>query len=117
MRKTLFSAMLFPSLLLSTQIASAIEVVAYVADQSTNTVTATIAVGTTPEELAVTPNGTEVYVANEGSNNVSVIDTSTNAVTATVDVGTTPVDVAITPDGADVYVSNSASNTVSVIDT
>ena len=32
-----------------------------------------------------------VYVVNEGSNNVSVIDTTTNAVTATVNVGNKPV--------------------------
>jgi YVTN family beta-propeller protein len=38
----------------------------------------------------VTPDSRFVYVANFGSNNVSVIDTSTNMVVAAVGVGTFP---------------------------
>ena len=44
-------------------------------------------VGVTPLGVAVTPDGTKVYVANCDSNNISVIDTSTNNVTATVNAG------------------------------
>ena len=62
-----------------------------VIDTATNTVTATVAVGTAPFGVAVNPAGTRVYVANTDSNNVSVIDTATNTVTATVAVGTYPV--------------------------
>ncbi len=50
-----------------------------VIDTSTNAVTATIPVGITPNNIAITPDGSEVYVANSGSNNVSVIDTASNA--------------------------------------
>ena len=39
------------------------------------------------------------YVANYGSDNVSVIDTSNNTVVATVPVGSNPYGVAITPNG------------------
>jgi len=35
------------------------------------------------------------YVANAGSNNVSVIDTSFNTVVATIPVGSTPVQIAV----------------------
>lgn len=60
---------------------------------------------------------TVAYVANSGSNTVSVIDTSTNKVTATIPVGNSPVGVVFSPDGARAYVTNGADGTVSVIDT
>ena len=56
-------------------------------------------------------------MANEYSNNVSVIDTETNTITATVPVGNWPYGVAVSPDGKKVYVTNDHDNTVSVIDT
>ena len=70
-----------------------------VIDTATNTLVATIPVGTIPFAVAVTPDGTHVYVANEGSNNVSVIGTATNTVVKTIPVGKNPVGVAVTPDG------------------
>ena len=88
-----------------------------VIDTATNTVTATVAVGTGPEGVAVSPDGARVYVGNFVSDNVSVISTASNTVTATVAVGTSPFGVAVTPDGARVYVANSGSNNVSVIST
>jgi YVTN family beta-propeller protein len=56
-------------------------------------------VGINPEGIAITPDGTRVYVTNSGSgaNNVSVIDTATNTVVASVAVGTTPFGLAISP--------------------
>jgi len=58
------------------------------------------------------------YVANQTSNNVSVINTATNMVVGPpIPVGTNPRDVAITPDGTRVYVTNRGSNNVSVINT
>jgi YVTN family beta-propeller protein len=78
-----------------------------------NIVTATVEVGL--GGVAVTPDGKFVYVANGGSNNVSVIDTAINTVTATVAVGLGPQGVAVTPDGKFVYVANKGSSTVSVI--
>jgi YVTN family beta-propeller protein len=73
--------------------------------------------GSFPFDAAVTPDGTRVYVTNNGSNNVSVLDTATTTVVATVPVGTGPAGVAVTPDGTRVYVNNNQSNNVSVIDT
>jgi YVTN family beta-propeller protein len=77
--------------------------------------TTTVSVGNTPRGIAVSPNGTEVYVANSGSNNVSIINTSTDKVVDTFSVEENPVGVAVSPDGQKVYVANSDSNTVSVI--
>jgi len=78
-------------------------------------VTATIAVGSFPVGVAVSPDGSTVYVANLGSNTVSVIAAATNTVTATISVGGGPNGVAVTPDGSTVYVTNQFDNTVSVI--
>ncbi len=55
-----------------------------------------------------------VYIANQGSNTVSVISGDP---TVTIDVGMGPSALAVTPDGDFVYVANSGSDTVSVIQT
>ncbi|PNE11448.1 MAG: hypothetical protein CR217_08805 [Beijerinckiaceae bacterium] len=86
-------------------------------DAATNIVVARISVKETTFGLAVTPDGTHAYVANQNSNNVSVIATATNTVVATVPVGITPEGVAITPDGKHAYVGNRFNATVSVIRT
>src|SRR5215469_18110122 len=63
---------------------------------ATNTIIATIPVGSHPQGLAVIPG--EVLVANLTSDNVSVISTATNTVTATIPVGSRPYSAAVTPD-------------------
>ncbi|MBI2369128.1 MAG: YncE family protein [Deltaproteobacteria bacterium] len=57
-----------------------------------------------------------VYVANAGSNSVSVVDGRRLTVIATVTVGKEPHNVVATPDGRHVYVTNYGEDTVSVID-
>jgi YVTN family beta-propeller protein len=57
---------------------------------ATNTVTATIPVGSEPFGVAVTPDGCKVYVANGAYNDVSVIATATNTVTAAITAGSGP---------------------------
>ena len=59
-------------------------------DGATNTVTATIPVGSKPIGVGVDPSTHTVYVANESDSTVSVIDGTTNTVTATVAVGSNP---------------------------
>ena len=66
--------------------------------------------------MAVNPSTNTVYVANSGSNSVSVIDGSNNTVTATVSVPLGPVGVAVNPSTNTVYVTKYYDNTVSVID-
>ena len=61
-------------------------------------------VGSYPQAVAVSPDGSRVYVANYGGDSVSVINTATNAVVATVSVGRRPSGVAVSPDGSRVYV-------------
>jgi YVTN family beta-propeller protein len=64
---------------------------------ATSTVVKTITVGTGPVGVAITPDGTHAYVANETSNTISVIATATNTGVATVKVGSGPFAVAIMP--------------------
>jgi len=70
--------------------------------------------------LAVSPDGSRVYViANNSSGNPSgsvlAVDASTNAVTATIPVGNDASDVALSLDGRFVYVANYNDSTVTVI--
>src|SRR3954453_12530627 len=80
-------------------------------------VISTIPVGSSPFGVAVDPNYGLVYVANAGSNTVSVIDPTTNTVVATIPVGNGPFGVAINPFYGWVYMNNVHSDTVSVIST
>ena len=96
---------------------SASNTVSVIAVGASPTVVKTIAVGTGPRWVAVSPNSSLAYVENAGSNNVSVISVASNTVTATIPVGTSPFGAAFSPDSSMAYVVNSASNTVSVIDT
>ncbi len=72
-----------------------------VINTSSDTVTATVNVGTSSESAAVSPDGATVYVANNGAGTVSVINTSSNTVTATVTIGSSagPDNVVVSPDG------------------
>ena len=83
-----------------------------------NTVVATIPVGKSPTGIiAVTPDGTKVYVTNQGDNSVSVIDTTTNTVIAIVTGVIEPAGVAVTPDGTRAYVADYGVAKVAVIGT
>jgi YVTN family beta-propeller protein len=91
----------------------------------TNTVVATIPVGSYPRRVAFTPDGSKAYVTNYNSNTISVIDVSTHTIIATVPVGDSPYGLAVSPDGSLVYVANNSEpwdtgrpyDSVSVIDT
>ena len=82
---------------------------------ATNAVTATVPVGTNPRGIAITPDGTKVFVTNWGANTVSPINTTTNTAGLPITVGASPVGIAVTPDGSKVYVANNGASTVSSI--
>jgi YVTN family beta-propeller protein len=92
-----------------------------VIDTTTNTaIGSPITVGPFPLGVAVTPDGSTVYVTNHHSNTVSTIDTVTDTVSGTpISVGLSPFGVTVTPDGSTVYVTHETflSGTVSAIDT
>jgi YVTN family beta-propeller protein len=96
-----------------------------VIDTATNTVVGSpILVGSIPLGVAVTPDGSKVYVTvgfcvlSACTGGVQVIDTATNTVVGSpILVARIPLGVAVTPDSTKVYVADRGSNTVSVIDT
>ena len=91
---------------------------------STFALASAVSGGTTnPYGIAATPDGSEVWVTESGTNTVSVTTTSSNKITGTVVVGIYPHGIAITPDGKTAYVANTGPNTgpggsyvVSVVD-
>lgn len=85
---------------------------------SSPTVLASIPVGTNPVGVAVDTATNRVYVANSGSNDVSVIDGSTNAVVTKIadPAAVHPVAIAVNPATNLIYVANSQSNNLTVID-
>jgi YVTN family beta-propeller protein len=80
-------------------------------------VTGSVAVGTMPVGIGTNISTGRVYVANKGSNSVSVIDATTGFVIGTIAVGANPEGVGVLYNSADkIYVANNSDNTVSVID-
>jgi YVTN family beta-propeller protein len=69
------------------------------------------------DPIALSPDGSRLYVANTTSDTVSVIDTSTYQVIQDRRVGLEPVSLAVRPDGKELWVSNHVSDSVSVVDT
>lgn len=75
-----------------------------------------------PSGVAVSPDGTRLYVANRPkyprtNGTVSVIDLTERQVIAVIPVGVAPLGIAINPTGERVFVANEGSFSLSVIDT
>jgi YVTN family beta-propeller protein len=97
-----------------------------VIDAVTNNVIATVPVGSvgsfdpSPTVMAVNPTNNKVYVANELSDNVTVIDgvsnTHTTLIAPSGQTWDAPRSIAINPITSNVYVANKDSNNVAVID-
>ncbi len=78
-------------------------------------VVATISVGTDPIGVIYARSVDRVYVANQNSDNVSVINPNTNTVVATISVGVSPRSVGYASSADRVYAANFTSGNVSVI--
>jgi YVTN family beta-propeller protein len=76
-----------------------------------------ILVGSAPEGLALSPDGTSLYVANSNTPSVSVILTASNTKSTDIPLanGSVPLGLSVSSDNSKVYVSNSNGNNVSVI--
>lgn len=98
---------------------------------SSNTIVDNIILGIQPSGVAITPDGSEVYVTNYSTiyngpsftvltaaqGTIDIINTQNNTVNDSIvgGLGFSPSDIAIAPNGQFAYVSNYSSNTVSVI--
>ena len=74
-----------------------------------------IPVGIAPEGIAYDAALGEEFVANAGSNNVSVLSDATNTVVHTVNVGDYPEGIAVDVSKDEAFVANKLSNNVSII--
>jgi YVTN family beta-propeller protein len=92
---------------------------ASVIDGRSHRVVATVRVGVSPAQMAVSPDRKSVYIANTGSDTVSVLNTGTNTVARTISLPrrSSPVDVALSPSGRFLYTADGGANRVSVLDT
>jgi YVTN family beta-propeller protein len=70
-----------------------------------------------PFDAAITPDGTQLWVLNAASNDITVIDLTTRQRAAHIEVGDNPRGIVLSPDGATAYVNNTLAGTVSVVDT
>jgi len=80
----------------------------------TNAVTRTYTPGGMPQRLAVSPDGSELYVANEASG-LNVINVASGQITS-VSFGTAGYGVGMTPDGAQLYVMLPDAGEVRILD-
>jgi YVTN family beta-propeller protein len=81
---------------------------------STSTVDS-IKVGSTPAGIAISPDGTRLYVTNSGSSTVSVIDTTLNKEISRITVGSQPSGIAVSPDGNKLYVTLRYSDSLATV--
>jgi YVTN family beta-propeller protein len=70
-----------------------------------------------PEQLAVSADGKQIYVASEDAGKAIVLDANSGRQLAALDVGGEPEGTARSPDGRYIYMSSEADHRVSVIDT
>ena len=79
-------------------------------------VQSSIPAGDSPVAIGIDPTTGDIYVANNGSDNVTVINGSTNQVIVpSISVGSDPVAIAFDSLDGDIYVANNGSNNVTVI--
>src|SRR5215212_4370069 len=84
----------------------------------TNTITLfglPIPVGQEASSIAITPDGSQAVVTNQGDDTITIINTQNASITP-VPVGDAPIDVVISPDGTKAYVLNEKGKTISVVD-
>jgi len=74
-----------------------------------------VPVGSLSYGIAISPDGSQVYVTNNFDNTVTIVDANTYRFSP-IHVGSGPRGVAVSRDGTRVYTANYAADTVSVVD-
>lgn len=83
-------------------------------EQRADRLLAFLDVGKTPVDMALKPDGGEVFVCNFDSGSVSEIDTSTNEVIQAHLIGTHPSYAIVSADNSLLWISNFDTNTVGI---
>gem|GEM_PF-210593 len=68
-----------------------------------------------PEQIAISPDGTRLYVASEDSGQLIVLGTDGHVI-ARVMIGDQPEGIAVSPDGKTILATSEGSNSVTVVD-
>ena len=87
-------------------------------ETATHRVAATIQVGSSPLDLAVSPDGRRVYVTNSRSHNISVLDVNGLREVRKLPVSTArdgPYGIVVSPDGGRLYVTGIDGDQVLVL--
>jgi len=85
-------------------------------DTRTRKVAAKYPVGSDPEMIDLSKDGSKLFASNEDSGTASIIDLRSERILSTVSVGIEPEGVTTSPNGKWVYVTGETSNSVTVID-
>ena len=88
-----------------------------VVDLAEQRVVTVLDAGTDPEQVAVSPDGTRIFAANEDAGTATIVEIASGEVVAELGVGDEPEGVSLSPDGRFVYVTSENDSQVSVIDT
>jgi YVTN family beta-propeller protein len=88
-----------------------------VVDLATKKFVRKIPAGSDPEQFAVSPDGTKLYIANEDASAISVLDIKSGQVEKQIPVAEEPEGVVFAPDGKSVYATCETAGDVFVIDT
>jgi len=88
-----------------------------VVDLPSREVTASVPVGGSPYDLAVSPDRKRAYVSRWAEDEVAVVDLASQKVIADIPVGLAPNDLEISADGRWLYVACAESNAVDIVDT
>ncbi|MEE8147566.1 MAG: invasin domain 3-containing protein, partial [Longimicrobiales bacterium] len=82
-----------------------------------------VAAGAQPEDVAVSPDGAELYLADAATAAVLVLDAALaedaipgNELLTTISVGATPSALVLTPDGSQLLVADQSDDTVTLVD-
>src|SRR5215471_14621433 len=92
-------------------------------DTAAQQIVKNIELGLHPSAMALSPDGTLLYLANANSDSISVIDTAADSVVKTIDVrpdssaplGSAPNAIAVSEDGQTLYVANAGNNAIAVV--
>src|SRR5512137_423405 len=88
-----------------------------VIDTATDKVTATLKFGQKPRGIAISADGTRLYLSDQTGNALVVVDTGKRAVIATIALGDSPEAIYLSPDGKWIAAAIEENDQVVLVDT